>query len=249
MRFANDTNRARHFRTAQQALLLISTALSMPIAASAQLPTVAEVVTCPTIRGQGEITVWTQMSGSVMVNHREYGNAVVDITAFASIFDYPGLGLGPWPGAYNLYTGMTLPLNKYVSAAFTVPSSIDMTSLRGEYSIEAAHFSAPVSMSISTMCGDFGQFDAVIANCLLNSASAGQSLSWQGAADAQACVLQPGVTYYLNLINADISQLASTGIAVSTANAACTAAGCFVPLINGPGNWGVADDIFYSPFE
>jgi hypothetical protein len=250
MIFASNTNRASCLITAVHALLLLAAALSTPTAASAQTAP-ASYPGCPTITGEGAVTQWTQWTAIAAVNHLEYGITAADITSFASIFEYPGLGPSPWPGTYNLYSGIYLPLGKYVSAQFRVPVSTDFSTLQGQYSIDTAHFSAPVSMTISTLCGDFGQMSAstIIANCSVNSANAGQFLAWQGAASPQACVLTPGFVYYLNVINADISQLPSTGIAVSTANSACNAAGCLDPIVNGPGNWGVADDIFYSPFE
>jgi len=206
---------------------------------------------CPAqIDSQGSFAHWSPAS-YLNVDYLQYGIRGVDPSAFPAIFDFPSENTNPWPGAYGVYAGIYLPLNKYVSAAFTVANWLDMSSLYGQYSIGDLNYSAPISMSISYSCGDFGQFvpTTVVPNCLVNAATAGGSLSWQGAPNEQACVLQPGTTYYLNVINADISQLPSTGIAVSTANASCNANVCFDPLINGPGNWGIADEIFFGGFE
>jgi len=254
MRLTEGTGSASHricFRELFKLLLLLS-ALSMPVAAPAQTSIVAGPSSpCPTISGQGPVANWTQLSGHVIVNYRQYGSRAVDIADFASTFDYPGLATNSWPGTYGLYAGIHLPNYKYVSARFTVPFGIDMSSWYGQYSIGDIHFTAPISMSISYTCGDFGQFNpsSIVPHCLVNAATAGTALLWQGAPDDQACVLQPAYVYYLNLINADISQLPSTGIAVSTANSACDTGACFDPIINGPGNWGAADDIFYGEFE
>ena len=233
-----------------QQFLLWSSAL-VPIETLAQTPILSGPgSSCPTISGQGPVSHWTQLAGNHIVNYLQYGSRAADITLFDSIFDYPDLAPNPWPGTYGLYAGIYLPLSSYVSASFTIATAFDTSSLYGQYSIGALHFSAPISMSISYTCGDFGQLNptTVVPNCLVNSATAANSLSWQGALNDQGCVLQPGYRYYLNFINADISQISSTGLAVSTANSACNAA-CFDPIINGPGNWGLADDIFYSEFE
>jgi hypothetical protein len=252
MRFTEGTRSAGYLPLGKllQQLLLWSAPL-MPINALAQTSIVSgPSSSCPTISGQGPVDHWTQLAGIAAVDYLQYGYHYIDITSFDAIFDYSVLAPNPWPGIYGLDAGIHLPLSSYVSASFIIPPIFDMPSLHGQYSIGNLHFSAPVSMSISYACGDFGQLSptTVVPHCLVNSATAGDSLLWQGAPNDQVCVLQPNYRYYLNLINADISQMPSTGVAVSTANSACIGA-CLDPIINGPGNWGVADDIFYSEFE
>lgn len=246
------TRSRRYCRSRKSLPFTALAAIAISSTAPAAMPDVAGGISqCQPVAGQGQVTQWNQLVGESVVNSLQYGNRVVDVTSFASLFDYPGTAPDNWPGSYDLYSGIALPSNRYLSAAFTVRAGLDLSALQGFYSVDNRGFSVPVSMTISFTCGDFGQINptSVVQNCSVNAAGAGDSLAWQGAADAQACVLQPGYEYYLNVINADISQLPSTGVAVSTANASCNPAGCFDPIVNGPGNWGVADDIFYSPFE
>ncbi len=193
---------------------------------------------CPTIASSGSgITSFKRLSGSVTISYGGLGNKSKDSTSFASVFN------SAWPGDYNLAAIIPLPVSTYMSLQFTVPSpyfSTAPSTLYGEYSVGETGYSAPISMTISSSCGDFSQpgtsGSTVVAGCYKNSITSTQYLFWKN--QAGKCQLQDGQTYYLNIINADVSNVtANGGTATSTKNTQCTATNCSVPLANGPGSW------------
>jgi len=160
------------------------------------------------------------------------------VTRFDSIYSYA------WPGA-SVVADFSLPNANYISAVFTVPAGY-MTAanapsnLYGEYYINGSGYSAPVSMTISKSCGDFSNpvnypTSSVVAGCFVNKRTADQYIAWTKSG---SCQLTNGTTYYLNIINADISLVTANGggTAASTRNGNCSGA-CSVPIQNGPGSW------------
>jgi hypothetical protein len=223
-----------------------------------------------TIPGSGDIKSFTRLTGSLTGHYFGAGDMTVDPTSFGSVF-----GRSPrwadakplaWPGWYNDLLWFHLPVANYISLQFTVTADAlsaptqGNQAMYGRYMIgedtSAGGIKPPLSMSISTRCGDFSPpgsaGSTVVGQCLVNKAGADGGLAWRktGPATAKTCVLVPG-TYYLNLINADVSEVtANGGTAATTKNAmdnypglknhhatACGSDGCDVEVANGPGSW------------
>lgn len=212
-------------------------------AVSSSTVTVAHTIisgTCATIpSGSSGIASFTQLSGSVTANYFSGGNRVVDITSFGAVY-------GTWPGGVESQTAaITLPTNKYVSLAFTVPSGYlaGHASVMGQYSLNQSAYSAPVSMTISTKCGDFSNpatdpNSSVVPGCYgnLGTTSSAFVIAWH---QAGLCQLADGQNYFFNYINADITNAKSdnSGSITSSANGRCNASGCVDGVTNGPGTW------------
>jgi hypothetical protein len=218
----------------------------------------ASVVTgcavAPTLMGASGSSVasWTRMTGMQQVDYFGNGYHDVDVTQFADIFHYWSSNTDPvpWPGGSGVLPSIGLPINQYISAELTVPkpyftASNVPSSLFGEYSVGESCFSVSVSMTISTHCGDFGQLEptTIVPGCVANKLVPDEFLAWRSSG---TCVLEDGVTYYLNIINADISMLGSGAGATSTASSKCDLDSCAnpeqpntcaVPIENGPDNW------------
>jgi hypothetical protein len=72
---------------------------------------------------------------------------------------------------------------------------------------------ARMSMTISKSCGDFNPTaTAPLTNaCVLNNATANGNITWGYApGNAAICQLQPGETYFLNIIHASLNTPLST---------------------------------------
>jgi hypothetical protein len=164
-----------------------------------------------------------------------------DTTLFSVLYEET------WPGVagQNLYISM--PTNQYVSAAFTVPTTFFTAAGApalnfGDYTITQSAYSAPISMTISTVCGDFAppsSGSTVVSGCYVDAGTTSNNtfLQWRNSG---SCTLTAGSSYYLNIINADVSGLTAGGggKAVSTSTtAACPANVCTDPIQNGPGAW------------
>ena len=183
-------------------------------------PPPAPTSTCPTI---GAFSRWT---GTQAVNFTSGPTPrQVDVTSFASAFQFAGK---LWPGISGVVPMIPLPVNRYLALQFTVPSNASAT-LLGTFLVGDTGYSAPLSMTISTACGDFRDPAAgstVVAGCRKNAIAAHGGFSWH--ISGQGCVLQPGRTYYLNIINADVSG----ALPVSTANGLCINKVCSDPILN-----------------
>ena len=179
------------------------------------------------------------LGGTVTVAYSGHPSAQVNITDFDSI--YQGT---TWPASYNRIAIFTLQNGKYISAAFTpasnyfTASNIPNGGVYGQLSIAGTFYSAPISMTISTACGDFtppGPGSTVVPGCYLNSGnSSGGLVQWEGPGTGHSCVLTGNTPYFLNIINADIGNLTPSG---GTATSTCTSTSCTNPISNGPGNW------------
>jgi hypothetical protein len=218
----------------------------------------ASVVTgcavAPTLMGASgsSVSSWTRMTGMHQLDYFGDGYHDVDVTQFAEIFHYWSSNTNPvpWPGGYGILPSIGVPIAQYLSAEFTVPKPYFTASnvpamLYGNYGIGESCASVAVSMTISTHCGDFGQLQptTIVPGCMKNKIGPDDALVWHSSG---TCVLEDGVTYYLNVINADISALGSGGGATSTASSKCNLNGCAnpeqpntcsVPIQDGPGTW------------
>ena len=203
--------------------------------------------TCPTIPGSGAITSFTHQTGTQTMTSYGSGSTgswSADITDLTSIFGTKPTS-SAWPGNSGITADrLAINTNMYVSAVFTVPAnymgSLPTGSSRlGQYLVNNSGFSkAPVSMTISTSCGDFSNpathpTSTVVAGCYVNS---GTSLVWENPQHASpTCVLQDGQKYYLNIINANVTNVTPTGGTATTTKgatgASCTSS-CTDPITN-----------------
>lgn len=167
----------------------------------------AAAPTRPYIEWTGYQTVYYRTSVSAKT---------VDVTKFASTW-------GPWPGTIaGVSTWFPLPTNRYLSQQFVATAGH-----AGQYWYQESGYTAPFSMTISTGCGDFSNptipGSTVVPGCWRNNKAAPNAVPW-ATSGLGACVLRPGTTYYLNVINADVGHVGAgaTGSATSSANARCS---------------------------
>jgi hypothetical protein len=213
---------------------LSSDASLAPDAAAA----VVGCATAPVIEGSGQVASWTRQTGTITVNYYGDGNYNVDITNFDQVWD-PIVPTAPWPGRYGQLADIPLTIDKYVSAEFTVPAGYFETQaqpLYGNYSVGESNASARVSMTISEHCGDFGQLapTTIVPTCIKNALAPDGVLRWTGGSGATGCVLEEGKTYYLNIIDADISSFPAT---TTLSTKLCQNDVCTTPILNGFGTW------------
>ena len=209
-----------------------------------QSVTVSAGAACPIIGSSTVgITNFSRLTGTHSVDYQGGGAKTVDVTSFASAYG------GAWPGSYNSNPIYTLPVSNYISEQFTVPSNYFTAAnvpnpIYGDYTVGQTGFGARVSITISTTCGDFSNPAAypttstVLPGCWLNAGAANAFVQWRKPSGISSCELSGGGTYFLNFINADVSNVTpSGGTAASKKNANCTSTTCTAPVSNGIGNW------------
>jgi len=216
---------------------------STGVIASGACGTPPPVCTKPFVVPNGVGGNYTRWATTTSVNYFGLGNITVDTTKYDSIF-----GQKPtpetWPGNSGITAVLPVPISKYLSAMFTVPSGYMANAPAnrvGEYLVNASSFGgAGISATISTCPGDFSNPAApgstVVAGCWGNKVrGGGRLLFWEPPQHVSpSCVLKDGATYYLNIINADISTVAPNGggkATSTTPGARCTTS-CSDPVAN-----------------
>ncbi len=147
----------------------------------------------------------------VEFNYTVSNGRTTDATHFESIFGYSTADtpLQSFPGVVNVNQRVFMPRNYYAALAFTVPSNLTLLTT-GAFRFEETQpqtSPARMSMTISKSCGDFGlNATAPLTNaCVLNNAPANGNIIWGYAPGNPAvCQLQPGETYFLNIIHASL---------------------------------------------
>jgi hypothetical protein len=153
----------------------------------------------------------------VEFNYTVSNGRTTDATHFESVFGYTtdGAPLQSFPGVVNVNQRLFMPRNYYAALAFTVPSNLTPLTT-GAFRLEETQpqtSPARMSMTISKSCGDFGvNATAPLTNaCVLNNSPVNGNILWGYAPGNPAiCQLQPGETYYLNIIHAPLSAPLST---------------------------------------
>ena len=184
------------------------------------------------------ITSFQQWTGNQRVTFTSSRGVVTgNVASFNSIFT-------AWPGNSGEIGQFPLPTDKYVSLQFAVPSTyfdLQPQGFLGQYMVGDTAFSAPISFSISTTCGDFSSpvqsGSTVLANCWKNKSTPNHGIVWHPYDGINTlCELHEGQTYYLNFINAAIDLVKPNGLgsASSTKNANCIGNVCNDPISNGP---------------
>jgi hypothetical protein len=165
-----------------------------------------------------------------------------DATNYNTIFG--DTGYPNWPGHYNFPGYFLLPTGNFVSMAFTVPHNFFTglnLSVYGQYTVSesTSGYSAPISMSISTKCGDFSSPTDVGSSviCRQNLLVSDHTLTWYST--GSICALHDDQAYYLNFINADIRNVTPNGggTATTSSTTKCTSGKCSDVFANGIGSW------------
>ncbi|MFT3699985.1 MAG: hypothetical protein QM831_42970 [Kofleriaceae bacterium] len=189
----------------------------------------------PLVPGTGQVQSWSREKGNITVNY--YGDGVhsVDLSKFDAVMSNPMFAQKTWPDSYGTIADMPITINKYVSLEFTVPDGYFEAhpTYYGEYSIGESSFAAPVSMTISEHCGDFGQLQptTIEAGCVLIAGGPDSRILWNSTS---GCKMKSGHRYYLNVINADITSFPAT---TTQRPAKCVNDQCETPVMNGYGSW------------
>ncbi|HJU39829.1 MAG TPA: hypothetical protein VJ724_09675 [Tahibacter sp.] len=163
---------------------------------------------------------------------------VVDATRFDLVFGTTTLQpnqVTPWPGRYNLQQRPLVNNNRYLALQFTVPADY-RTDAYGFLGIAETWYDGRLSMTLSTACGDFGETNQIAQRCILsgpNAASHPSQLGWttytSGPTHDGLCPLEPGRTYYLNILYAPVADPLET---------TCEGFGsCQRAIQNGPGRF------------
>ncbi|WP_257387043.1 hypothetical protein [Tahibacter caeni] len=151
-------------------------------------------------------------SAYVEFNYTVSNGRTTDATHFESIFGYSTAEtpLRPFPGTVNLNQRVFLSRNGYVALQFTVPRDLALETV-GAFRFEETQpqtSPARMSMTISKSCGDFSPTPTppLTNACVLNNAPANGSLAWgYSPSNAALCQLQPGETYFLNIVHASLN--------------------------------------------
>jgi hypothetical protein len=148
-------------------------------------------------------------SAYVEFNYTPGNGLTTDATLFENIFGYfdETTPLRPFPGTRNLNRRLFLPRNTYAALRFTVPSTLT-PSTSGLFRFEETQPQAGMSFTISKSCGDFSPTPTppLAARCAIPSLGAGSALYWIVGNDAPGyCRLEPGETYYFNIVHADLA--------------------------------------------
>lgn len=154
----------------------------------------------------------------------------VDATQFEPIFGYNSSGGAsrPFPGSAGLNQRVTIPRNQFISAQFTVPSNLALNTRGIMKYEETPPNSGTMSITISKTCGYLAAAPDTTMNakCSVEIKRRGDGLPWGYAPGdgATRCQLEPGQTYYLNIMYAEFASPTTTG--------ACSTGDCDRGMLN-----------------
>lgn len=153
-----------------------------------------------------------------------------DMTRFESVFGYyPHQPAQLFPGRLNKQERPYIQRGQYIALKFTVPTDRPMGRY-GYFSFAETYPESNYSMTISEYCGDFRQ-QATRPKCASSGIRPSGTFLWgvfpANSANANVvCNLEPGKTYYLNIIQAPLNNLQ---------NSYCNRYSCGNSIQNGPG--------------
>lgn len=157
----------------------------------------------------------------------------VDLTKFENVFGYQGTAnMKLWPGVLNLQAMPTINSNQFVALKFTVPANFAINT-GGYMGVAETNTQSPVTISYSTVCGDFSVPNPISVKCQIDNGGTGSQMLWgyyatgSGAYNG-SCHLTPGQTYYMNIMTAPLG---------NPTQSSCGAASCNVNFQNGPGSF------------
>ncbi len=202
---------------------------------------------CRVIQADNSVAGLTQFTQQGQAQIRVGGDQhtiTADMTSYAAVFGtFPSTG----QQAFDV-----MPIANYISmqvqppAGFFAGASADWWSKIGP---GTSNDDTKVSVTISTSCGDFSNpstdsGSTVVPGCYKVGANAEGGVAFSAApiTGISKCVLADlpaGKSYYFNLINANITNVTSTGGTASSyrdgAGSKCTGqAACSLPIENGP---------------
>ena len=171
--------------------------------------------TSPSLHGttaMGRALTYARATMPITIDQFGDGTRMIAPVDFDTVYTSPMIfsSVQPWPAQIGLISSFAMAEDSYVSLVFTIPSGYFEglgKPAYGLYSVGESQFSALVSMTLSTSCGDFSDptvsGSTVIPGCRLNKGAADSGLRWTSSSPGE-CQLFSGATYYLNIINADI---------------------------------------------
>ncbi|HET7064744.1 MAG TPA: hypothetical protein VFI49_10765 [Rudaea sp.] len=144
-------------------------------------------------------TAWSRLTTGTSVKYGDGTTATKDPTDYVSVWSYPGT-TAPWPGIAGGQTRPNVMSNLYLSEKFVVPSD---TSLLPRWSWTGSGIGSNFSLTISICPGDFGQTGTQLTQgCKLDQSNSSNGLTSYVNPTQQgiACTVNPGKTYYLNVL-------------------------------------------------
>lgn len=136
----------------------------------------------------------------------------VSFAEFANLWGFGNTTANPppvaWPGIVGASPGFMMARNGYFGAHFkTPPATSPPSQMSGFFSYETYGTTDPISVSITTTCGDFSGAPAVNA-CYANNVASNDSKSMNWIYDSSGaqgvskyfCYLKPNTDYYLNMM-------------------------------------------------
>jgi len=177
---------------------------------------------CANVNGLGltwqRSAMWTWQAGLTKTN-------VPDATDYRNFYSGPvGTGQLPWPSASSgAKPVIDIAANQYLALGFVVPAGTSLSIAPFYFNVNSV--SQPVAITISECPGDFGQQGTHItsASCKSERTGSGGLQTYLGTA-AGTCHLNPGSTYYLNMLDSALPAAgASTRPPTACTNGTCSA--------------------------
>lgn len=188
-------------------------------------------------------TGWTRVTEGIVRYQSGTGPSVVSpTTKWEHVFGRnanQGGTLLPWPHRQNIVAGVQFGGRQYVSLEFT-PTMTGNFALAGSPTAfqEWGGGGQGISMTISTLCGDFGtsQTSPAIPPTCYRSGMGGSGSLFYSIGGSAACNLQLGQKYYINMIYAALPTTPQTPSECAAGSGACRMqyqAQCHIPLSQG----------------
>lgn len=167
-------------------------------------------VGCPSTIAPDGVQRLRVLNSPVGYGAQQVTRANVSLTEWVNVYGYNNAQPGPpapWPGVDG--SAPTLKNFKTTSWAglhFRTPDAPEH-GFASNFKVPTAIGSPPITVAISTACGDFAQYLPSPACVAPNQPSGDQSILYYyfGAPTPTACALKPGTDYYLNLMFTDPS--------------------------------------------
>jgi hypothetical protein len=201
---------------------------------------------CPTVvKGDGTagVTSFGQQGSAQLRVGGDQHTITADMTSYSSVFSttFPGTGTI----VYDI-----LPINNYISMQVQAPAGFfsgASADWRSKIGVGTTDDDAKASVTISRTCGDFSNpatdpGSSVVPGCYKVGVIAEGGVVFSsplGSVQCKLADLPTGQYYYFNLINANITNVTSTGGTASSyrdgPGSTCTGQStCSVPIENGP---------------
>jgi len=167
---------------------------------------------------------WSKRGTAQVTDYNSSGNGTtspgnVDVTDYAVTWDTA------WPGTDGISVRVPMGVT-FLSEAFTTDDIVDRTITWANNAAATEYHGAnnAASYTISSCPRDFGQNGSQLgANCAVDIASvSGLVAKVSSVPQAGYCTLMPGTTYYLNVLPASLSTVATGTVAAPSCSSSCT---------------------------